>query len=70
MVYPCQTVYINIVLPLSFSYSEFAYACLEKRGEKLVYLLSVNAYHSFAVEKFTIERVNKSGAIFDSTKLR
>lgn len=23
-----------------------------------------------SVEKFTIERVNKSGAIFDSTKLR
>lgn len=24
----------------------------------------------FAVDKFTIERVNKSGAVFDSTKLR
>lgn len=69
MVCPCQTVYINIVLPLS-SYSEFAYAYQDKRGEKLVYLLSVNVSHSFAVEKFTIERVNKSGAIFDTTKLR
>lgn len=67
---PHQTVYINIVLPLSFSHSEFAYAYQEKRGERLVYLLSVNASHSFAVEKFTIERVNKSGAIFDVTKLR
>lgn len=67
---PRETVYINIVLPLSFSYPEFVYANKEKNREKLVYLLSVNASHSFAVEKFTIERVNKSGAIFDVTKLR
>lgn len=61
--------HINIVLPPSFSYLEFAYAYQEKEG-KLVSLLNVNVYHSFAVEKFTIERVNKSGAIFDITKLR
>jgi hypothetical protein len=36
----------------------------------LIHSYYFGAVFSFAVEKFTINRVNKSGAVFDATKLK
>lgn len=45
-----------------------------RRVNKLfLFAIDVSWYsssHLFVVQKFTIQRVNKSGAIFDMTKLR